>query len=117
MENKEHVYSIDGNKYMSYEAMMCELRDYQNKGESVEVWEADKKEFMHTDFINVNDVIDNMQYLAMDECGEAAEEYLNELTEEQKANLEKHIAKWFNKNAKINFYGVENERKIVVIVE
>ena len=54
---------------------------------------------------------------AMDRCGEIAEEYLNEITEDQKKDLEKHIADWFDKNAKLNFYGVENPRKIVVIVE
>ena len=119
MQNKpqEQIYSIDGSHYFDYEDLMNELREYNNVGEEVEVFEADEKEYHHTDFINVYDLIDNMQSRAMDECGEVAEEYLNEITDEDKCDLAMHIAEWFNKRAKIDFYGVENERKIMVIVE
>lgn len=119
MQNKtqEQVYSIDGSHYFDYEDLMNELREYNNKGEEVEVFEADKKPYIHADFINVDDLIDGMQTRAMDECGEIAEEYLNEITEEDKCDLAMHIASWFNKHDKINLYGVENERKIMVIVE
>lgn len=117
MENKEQCYSLDESNYMSYEDMMHELQDSHNQGESVEVWEADKEIYQHKDFINIEVLIDSMQTLAVDECGEIAEEYLNELTFPQKYELERHIAEWFNKNAKLNFYGVENQRKIMVVVE
>ena len=96
---------------------MYELSEYHNIGESVEVWEADKKEWKHSDFINIDSVINDMQVQAVDDCGEAAEEYLNELNEMQKLDLHIYLADWFDKNAKLNFYGVENPRKIVVIVE
>lgn len=117
MENKEQVYSMAGHEYYGYNDLMDGLKEFYNIGESVEVWEADKKEWNHADFINVEGLIYDMQANAMDECGEVAEEYLNELTKDQKADLEKHIAEWFNENAKLNFYGVENAKKIVVIVE
>ena len=117
MENKEQCYSLDESNYMSYEDMMHELQYSHNPGESVEVWEADKEIYQHKDFINIEVLIDSMQTLAVDECGEIAEEYLNELTFPQKYELERNIAEWFNKNAKLNFYGFENQRKIMVVVE
>lgn len=116
MENKKQVYSRDGETYMSYEDMMYELTNYHGISASVEVWEADKKEWRHSDFIYAVHLIDDMQTAAMDDCGEIAEEYLDGLTKDQKLELENHIAEWFNKNAKLNFYGVENAKKIVVIV-
>ncbi len=119
MQNKtqEQFYSIDGELFLDYKKLMCRLREYYNIGEEVEVFEADKKEYSHLDFINGYGVIEDMQTMAMDECGEIAEEYLNEITEEDKCDLAMHIASWFNKHDKINLYGVENERKIMVIVE
>lgn len=117
MENKEQVYSMAGEHYYDYKDLMKNLRDYHNIGESVEVWEADKKEWNHSDFINVEGFIYDMQANSMDECGEVAEEYLNGLSDKKKDELKNHIADWFVQNGKINFYGVENEKKIVVIVE
>jgi len=117
MDNKEQVYSQDCGTYGSYEDLMNDLREYFNVGESVEIWEADKIEWNHSDFIDVDDLIGNMKSSAMDECGEVAEEYLNDLTEDKKDDLKKHISNWFYVNAKLNFYGVENQHKIVVMVE
>lgn len=117
MQNKEQVYSMAGHAYYPYEYLMSNLRECHNIGESVEVWEADKVEWKHSDFVDVDDLIENMQSQAMDECGEVAEEYLNELTNDQKSDLYRHISLWFMQHSKINFYGVENEKKIVVIVE
>lgn len=117
MENKEQVYSVDKSNYMSWENIMDELREGFNEGESVEVWEADKVVWKHSDFIDVETIRDDMQVFAMDECGEMAEEYLNDLTDQQKLNLRDTISAWLSVNAKLNFYGVENEHKIVVIVE
>jgi hypothetical protein len=117
METKEQCYSVDNERYSGYEDMMDDLRESYNEGEEVEVWEAEKKEHQHNDFIDVDDLIYRMQENVVDCCGEVGEEYLNELTEEQKEDLKNHIADWFSANAKINFYGVENEHKILVVVE
>lgn len=116
---KEQVYSTNNEEYLDYEDLMYKLQECcgYTIGESVEVWEADKKEFLHADFVDINDLIENMQSHAVDECGEFAEEYLNELNKMQKLDLHVHISEWFNKNAKIDFYGVENEHKIMVTVE
>lgn len=116
MENKEQVYSTDGEFYNDFCSINDDLKEYHDIGESVVIWEADKKEWKHSDFINVDDLFDSMQTCAMDECGEVAKEYLNELNEMQKLDLHICIAKWFNKNAKLDFYGVENEHKIMVEV-
>lgn len=53
----------------------------------------------------------------MDQCGEVAEEYLNDIKTVDAEELEKYLLEWLNKNAKLDFYGVENEKKIIVIVE
>ena len=117
MVNKEQCYSLDNEKYKNYEDLMNELKEFYNISKEVEVWEADRVEWNHSDFINVDDLIHNMQTDAMDECGEVAEEYLNDVTDEKKEALKNHISNWFYANAKLNFYGVENEKKIVVVVE
>jgi len=117
MKNKEQVYSRDNEKYTDYANLMNDLKETYDIGESVEVWEADKKEWNHSDFINVEGFIYEMQANSMDECGEVAEEYLNGLSDKKKDELKNHIADWFVQNGKINFYGVENEHKIMVIVE
>ena len=36
-----------------------------SKGEEFEVWEADKKEWKHKDFTNVNGLIEDIQYYAI----------------------------------------------------
>ena len=117
MENKEQCYSLDNEKYYSYDDLMSDLRDIFDIGRQVEVWEADKVEWNHADFINVDDLIYNMQTNAMDVCGEVAEEYLNDIITADAEDLKYHIAQWLSKNTKLNFYGVENEKKIVVVVE
>ena len=117
MENKEQVYSRDGERYGSYEDMMYELTEYYDIGEEVEVWEADKKEWKHSDFIDVESILQDMQAVAMDKCGEIAEEYLNDVKITDSEELKKYLSEWINKNAKLNFYGVENAKKIMVIVE
>lgn len=61
MKNKEQVYSMAGHDYYPYEYLMSNLRDYHNIGERVEVWEADKKEYKHSDFINLESILQDMQ--------------------------------------------------------
>jgi len=117
MENKEQVYSLDDSHYMNWENLMDELREKYNDGEEVEVWEADKEEWRHSDFFDVLDLIEGMQDNAMCLCGEFAEEYLNEVDEDIRLDLANTLTNWFNKNSKLKFYGVENERKTVVVVE
>ncbi len=70
MKNKtqEQCYSIDGERFYSYKELMRRLLESYNKGEEVEVFEADKKEYSHLDFINDYGVIEDMQCMAMDEC-------------------------------------------------
>ena len=118
MENKKQVYTQgDGEKWTDYEDLMNDLKEHYNIGEIVQVWEADKKEWKHSDFINLESILQDIQFAAMDECGEVAEEYLNGLSDKKKDELKDHIADWFVQNGKINFYGVENEHRIVVVVE
>ena len=117
-DQQEQCYSRYNGTYCSYKYMMDDLKECgYNIGESVQVWEADKKEWKHSDFINLLGILQGMQSAAMDECGEVAEEYLNDITNTQADDLQKYLTDWFDKNSKLNFYGVENERKIVVIVE
>jgi len=118
MDNKEQCYTQgDGEKWTDYEDLMNDLREHYNIGEEVEVWEADKKEYKHSDFIKFIDILEDIQAAAMDKCGEIAEEYLNDIKTVDAEAFEKYLLEWFNKNAKLNFYGVENEHKIVVVVE
>jgi len=118
MENKEQVYTQGGGeKWTDYEDMMNDLRENYNIGEEVEVWEADKVEWNHSDFFNLEIILQDMQSEAIDRCGDVAEEYLDDVTATDSEEIEKYILDWLNKNAKLNFYGVENAKKIMVIVE
>lgn len=119
MENKEQVYSMTGDSklWSTHEDLMQQLKFFHSKGEEVEVWEADKKEWKHSDFIDLESILQDMQAAAMDKCGEIAEEYLNDVKTTDAEELEKYLAEWFNKNAGLDFYGVENAEKIMVVVE
>jgi len=119
MQNKEDLcYSTNNELYYDYCTVMDNLKEYHAVGDKVEIWEANAKRFKHSDFINSRYIIESIKERAYDECGEVAEDYLSDLTKDQINDLQDHISKWFEKNAgNIEFYGVENEHKIEVIVE
>lgn len=70
-----------------------------------------------SDYFIMNRVVEDMQERAWDECGEWAEGFLEDVPEKKWKELDKYICKWLDKNAKVNFYTVENVEKIVVTQE
>lgn len=54
-----------------------------------------------------------MQEFSQDSCGEWAENYLSNITKEQKDNLKEYILKWFNENVdQPSFFNIESSIKI-----
>lgn len=64
---------------------------------------------------DVDWMLDSMNERAQDEAGDAGEDYLCDVTKEQKEDLEKTLEKWFKKNGlEPTFFGIENEEKITL---
>lgn len=66
-------------------------------------------------FLSVDWLIEDMQNRAYDMCGEGAKDYLDDVTEEQKKQLNDLINKWADDNGIApNFFMIENIREIKV---
>jgi hypothetical protein len=65
-------------------------------------------------WIDADSVIDDIKCQADDECGEYAEDFLSNVSNEAKQELGKLIADWVNKHDKPHFWSVENVRQRAV---
>jgi hypothetical protein len=74
-----------------------EAVDYYNNdlSEGDTFYVGEKRELFVDDFINIDIFIEDMQERAGEEGGESAEDYLTDITYEQKESLAKYIVKWF----------------------
>ena len=109
IETKELVYSMDEELY--HDDIDYVIEECTNEGyETVTV--AEKVKYEHSDFIDVYDLINNMQNLATDQ-GEWAESYLDDMPKELKEKLQQVVVDFFNKNMPSpNFYTVKKPREI-----
>lgn len=55
-------------------------------------------------FIDVDDIIEDAQNRAMDNYGEFAESFLDDVTDEAKKELGDFLSVWMDKNAAVRFY-------------
>lgn len=67
-------------------------------------------------FFDVDFVIDNARDNACDEGGESAEDWLDDVTTEDKAELQAALGAWAAKFP-VQFYGVSNPREITITTE
>ena len=105
------AYSFNDVDYYEYQDIidMIEI----DKEVSDYIYIGTKKIYSHKDFMDVNFLIEGMQDFSQDSCGEWAENYLSNVTKEQKDNLKEYILKWFNENVdQPSFFNIESSIKI-----
>ena len=115
MANK--VYSADEEEFVDYDtALFRATADPEIKpGDTVTLVEGDEVPADHSQFVNGDRLIEELQERAYDEYGEYAEDYLVDVGDV--AELEALIVGWLNEHAKPpTFYRVDNMREISVTV-
>lgn len=114
----EVCYSITGEDYTELCLVMEQLRDEHEIGDSVEVFQGISTPIGHNGFIFANTLIEHMQDRAWEEYGEWSEGYLDNITKDQKLQLENLISAWFTRNVPTpTFYKVIGVQKIMLEVE
>lgn len=108
---QKKVYSLNEIAYYDYDDIVAIM---ENEGESDFIFMADKICQKHSNFLDVDCVIEEMQDRAS-ELGEWGESYLTDLSKEQKEELHSTVLDWFNKNiSQPSFFLVENIQKITL---
>lgn len=75
----------------------------------IELYKGVKEPQKFANFLNVDRIVDDMGEVAYDECGEWAEDYLDDVTEDQKNELEALICQWADKHGlKPTWFMIEN---------
>lgn len=72
------------------------------------VWVGENTYYTAKDFINADDILEDIEERACDECGECSVDWLATLSEEKKQEFEKLIGDWIDTNATISFYSVSD---------
>lgn len=86
--------------------------------ESVTVYRGVKDHFSFKDFLDVDQLIEHMQSCAYDNAGEYADDYLGNVTKEQKQELELLVLDWARKHElSPNFYLVKDIKEMTYNVE
>jgi len=107
----EKVFSLDETAYHDYDEIVAIMKD---EGERDFIFMGNKIPQKHSYFLSVSCLIEDMQDRAC-ELGEWAEGYLDDVTKEQKEELNNLVLDWFNKNiTEPSFFLVENIEKITL---
>jgi len=113
----EYVYSLDESAFYDYESIIETAKEDYEIGTEVTIYKGEPVEFNHSDFIDIEHIIDSIKERAFEECDEYADLYLNDLCKDSKKVLKEIIAEWLNKNTKKpNFYTVKNVVEIKVTI-
>ena len=105
------VFSFDETNYYDYDDIVEMMED---DGERDFIFIGDKTIQEHKNFLTVSCLFEDMQDRAS-ELGEWSEGYLEEVTKEQKEELNNLVLDWFNKNvSKPPFFLIENVEKITL---
>ena len=108
-DTPKKVYSIDDEIYKTYEEIQEEIYELECPVKDVVVYEGWTNIIRHSDFINVDIVLEGMVDYAYDNHGEWTEGYLYDVTKEQAYELNNLLVRWFNKNIKQpTFYRISN---------
>jgi hypothetical protein len=78
-------------------------------------WVGQCFHFSAGEFFNADNIIDNAWELADGEAGEFAEDYLQDVTQEQKDELDNLLMSWVIKhNLEPRFYRIKNSEKVLL---
>lgn len=114
MSDPRYVYSVDGETY-NHDNLEDTIDDAITRCSS-EIFEvgnelcyhkAIARDFIPSDFVNVESILDDMDCRASDEGGEWAEDFTY-CSKEAKDELEKLVSDWANKHLECSFYGIRN---------
>lgn len=118
------VYSANGEDFNDTEVndviqtivSYLESEDDWYVGAEFSYHKAEAVRFKPEDFIDVDDVLENMQCRADDEGGEYAEDftYCDKKSQEELQSL---LEAWANKHLTCNFYRVRNSEEVSFIVD
>lgn len=110
----DFCYSWNGEEYSTVDDELSFIFNYLDCFENPEVmvgnvyWKAQYEIAKHSDFISVENLIEDMQVAAFDSHGEWSEDYLSGLDNFKLKELEVLITNWFDNNVNINFFSVKN---------
>lgn len=116
----DYVFSTDEEYYYDDVDYILEcVEDLENDEKdndiNITIYVAEKVERKHKEFIDVDSLIERMQELSYDVGGEFSESYLEDITKEQKVDMEKVILEYFNENIRQpSFFTVKNVKEIDV---
>lgn len=106
------VYSLDEEYYYDRDDIECMIEGSEEPVETL--YQGETAPHFHTDFLNTNQLIENMQERAY-ECGEFAEGYLDDFNEENKQKFKEHILEFLNQNiTQPTFFNVEKTKMISI---
>ena len=119
MKNNKWTTSLDGELFngemfdTKEEAIIDMASNLDTKNLKEGFWVGQVKECHTSDFIDCDSMIENAQCQADDVADEASEDYLSDITEEKKEELNELVRKWFDDNGfKPDFYSVINVEKL-----
>ena len=110
--NNEYYEEIDKEEFIS------NLESDYEKGEEIHFYEADVKRLNHSDFVNCADsVIQTIQYCAYENVGDYSEDYLCDVSDKAKAELNSLISGWLEHHflAPTSFKAV-NVKEISIVI-
>ncbi len=101
-------YSHDDEAFHSdLSTIYSEIDSETEVGEEVVIITGMSEPKSHSDFISIDDLIEQAQQRAYEYAPEHSDDYLDGIAKEKRDELEKIVIAWFNKNAEQpTFYGV-----------
>lgn len=109
-----YSYSTDGElfdgEYETPEAAAAAAFVEDDNLNSVEVGENVKHPAKH--YVSAQSIIDEMKCAAEDSAGEAAEDWLNHVTDEELAELEALVGEWAEKVDHVGFWAIKSPKTI-----
>lgn len=108
-------WSIDGERF-DYDTVneLINSNDELSIGDTVFVGDTVIQD--PTEWLDVGDILEQMQERAMDDCGESAEDYPN-ISEAARQELQEFLGTWARKYCVPSFYAVENVSEYVLTAE
>ena len=122
MSEPRYVYSVDGETYNhdNLEDLIDDAITRCNSeifevGNELYYHKAIARDFVPSDFVNVDSILDDMDCRASDEGGEWAEDFTY-CSKEAKEELDKLVSAWANKNLTCSFYGIRNDERMTFTI-
>lgn len=114
--SSDKVYSHNSEHWHDdpQDAINASIEENGLEANDINIMVGDKEEFTNSKLCNHigSSVVEQLQCWAYDECGDWADDYLDDLSEEKIAELSGVILTWIAKNAKEpTFYKVKNAKR------